>query len=216
MAVSNVNNTSSASTQGANLSATMDTNASQDRFLKLLVAQLVNQDPMNPMDNAQMTSQIAQINTVTGIQQLNNTMMTMAGQFASMQVLQGTSLVGREVLVEGDKLAVDEGTTIAKGNFDLLDSATNVKVDIYSTGGLLLGSVPMGPRAEGRQSFEFDAGSYVGGMRYVVSAVNAKDKVDVVSLSRDKVVSAGAQNGVLSLTLQKGGAVGYPDIKAIL
>jgi autotransporter-associated beta strand protein len=39
---------------------------SQDRFLKLLVAQLNNQDPMNPMDNAQMTTQMAQINTVTG------------------------------------------------------------------------------------------------------------------------------------------------------
>lgn len=216
MAVSNVNNTTSASTTGANLSATMDTNASQDRFLKLLVAQLVNQDPMNPMDNAQMTSQIAQINTVTGIQQLNNTMMTMAGQFASMQVLQGTSLVGREVLVEGDRLTVDADSTVAKGAFDLTDTATNVKVEVYTAGGLLLGTVPMGPRAEGRQNFEFEAGSYTGAMRYVVTAVNGKDKVDTVSLTRDRVVSAGAQNGVLSLTLQKGGAVGYPDIKAIL
>lgn len=50
-----------------------DPAAAQDRFLKLLVAQLNNQDPMNPLDNAQMTSQIAQINTVTGIQQLNQT-----------------------------------------------------------------------------------------------------------------------------------------------
>ncbi|HPW83568.1 MAG TPA: flagellar hook capping FlgD N-terminal domain-containing protein, partial [Rhodoferax sp.] len=42
-----------------------DAEKSQDRFLKLLVAQLNNQDPMNPMDNAQMTSQMAQINTVS-------------------------------------------------------------------------------------------------------------------------------------------------------
>ena len=50
-----------------------DATAAQDRFLKLLVAQLNNQDPMNPMDNAQMTSQMAQINTVTGINKLNET-----------------------------------------------------------------------------------------------------------------------------------------------
>ena len=44
-----------------------------DRFLKLLVAQMQNQDPLNPMDNAQVTSQMAQINTVTGIDKLNTT-----------------------------------------------------------------------------------------------------------------------------------------------
>ena len=52
--------------------------ASQDRFLKLLVAQLNNQDPLNPMDNAQMTTQMAQINTVSGIQELNATLKGMA------------------------------------------------------------------------------------------------------------------------------------------
>ena len=44
---------------------------SEDRFLKLLVAQMQNQDPLNPMDNAQVTSQMAQINTVSGIDKLN-------------------------------------------------------------------------------------------------------------------------------------------------
>jgi len=63
----------------------------QDRFLKLLVAQLNNQDPMNPMDNAQMTTQIAQINTVSGIQQLNDTIKTLAAQYTSMQVMQGAA-----------------------------------------------------------------------------------------------------------------------------
>src|SRR5256885_9077140 len=57
---------------------------------------------MNPMDNAQMTSQMAQINTVTGIQQLNKTMESMAGQFTAMQVLQGTQMIGRTVLTEGN------------------------------------------------------------------------------------------------------------------
>src|SRR6218665_3011868 len=58
----------------------------QAGFLKLLVAKLNNQDPMNPLDNAQMTSQIAQINTVTGIQQLNQTMQRMAAQFDALQL----------------------------------------------------------------------------------------------------------------------------------
>jgi flagellar basal-body rod modification protein FlgD len=45
----------------------------QDRFLKLLVSQLKNQDPLNPLDNAQVTTQLAQISTVTGLEQLNAT-----------------------------------------------------------------------------------------------------------------------------------------------
>ncbi|MEG0141807.1 MAG: flagellar hook capping FlgD N-terminal domain-containing protein, partial [Comamonas sp.] len=67
-----------APTTGNTKSSVTDPNEAQDRFLKLLVAQLNNQDPMNPMDNAQMTSQMAQINTVTGIQQLNQTMQSMS------------------------------------------------------------------------------------------------------------------------------------------
>ena len=51
-----------------------DTTITADRFLKLLVAQMQNQDPLNPMDNAQVTSQMAQINTVTGIDKLNTTL----------------------------------------------------------------------------------------------------------------------------------------------
>ena len=69
--------------------------AEQDKFMTMLVAQLNNQDPLNPMDNAQMTSQMAQINTVSGIQQLNKTMSDMATQFGSLQALQGVSLIGR-------------------------------------------------------------------------------------------------------------------------
>ena len=80
------------------------------------MAQLNNQDPMNPLDNAQMTSQMAQINTVTGIQQLNQTMASMAAQFNSLlQVMQGTALVGRSVLTEGSTVTIDDKT--GKGGF---------------------------------------------------------------------------------------------------
>ena len=95
---------STTTTTSSSKSSVTDPNEAQDRFLKLLVAQLNNQDPMNPLDNAQMTSQMAQINTVTGIQQLNLTMVSMAEQFASMQAMQGTMLLGRSVQVEGDSL----------------------------------------------------------------------------------------------------------------
>ena len=59
----------------------------QDRFMKLLVAQMKNQDPLNPMDNAQMTTQIAQINTVAGLERLNTTVEGLASQFTQLREL---------------------------------------------------------------------------------------------------------------------------------
>ncbi|OZA55313.1 MAG: flagellar biosynthesis protein FlgD, partial [Acidovorax sp. 17-64-282] len=93
-ATSATSGSTAVSTTATRADTTTDASAGQDRFLKLLVAQLNNQDPMNPLDNAQMTSQIAQINTVTGIQQLNDTVKGLVSQFAAQQMLQGSAMVG--------------------------------------------------------------------------------------------------------------------------
>ena len=130
-------------------------NAAQDRFLKLLVAQLNNQDPMNPMDNAQMTSQMAQINTVTGIQQVNDTLKSMAEQFTAMQVLQGANMVGHEVLVDGNQLTITNG--VAGGAVDLAARAESVKVDILSPGGQVIDTFNLGALNAGRHNFDWDA-----------------------------------------------------------
>src|SRR3990167_8514165 len=73
------------------------TSDAQDRFLKLLVAQLKNQDPLNPMDNAQITTQMAQISTVSGIDKLNSTLQSMAAAFNAGQSLQATAMIGHGV-----------------------------------------------------------------------------------------------------------------------
>jgi flagellar basal-body rod modification protein FlgD len=87
-----------------------NTAVSADTFLKLLVAQMKNQDPLNPMDNAQVTSQMAQINTVTGINALNTTVQSLSSQFTQMQALQGASLVGHSVILPGNMLTIDPTT----------------------------------------------------------------------------------------------------------
>ena len=99
-------------TSSSTATAATSTTATQDRFMTLLVAQLKNQDPMSPMDNAQMTSQMAQINTVTGIQQVNDTLKSMATQFTSLQVLQGSSMVGHNVLVASNTLSINSGVAM--------------------------------------------------------------------------------------------------------
>ena len=75
--------------------------AEQDKFMTLLVTQLKNQDPMNPLDNAQLTSQFAQLSTVTGVNKLNTTMEAMKSSYQAAEQLQAANLIGRGVLVAG-------------------------------------------------------------------------------------------------------------------
>ena len=210
--------TSAIATGADTTKATTDTAAMQDRFLKLLVAQINNQDPMSPMDNAQMTSQMAQINTVSGIQQVNQTLTSMAAQFATMQVLQGASMVGHNVLTAGNALVPDATTGMAAGAIDLTAPADAVKVEILAPGGQVLDTVNLGALPQGRQAFEWNAASYQGpgSPSFKVTATKGTQPVASTSLVREKVTSVGSANGAMAIQLQSGRSVAYTDIAAIL
>src|SRR3954466_13569648 len=80
--------------------------AAQDRFMKLLVTQLKNQDPLNPLDNAQVTSQLAQLSTVTGVNKLNTTLESLKASYQSSKALQATNLINHGVLAAGKDLTL--------------------------------------------------------------------------------------------------------------
>src|SRR5688500_16052862 len=119
-----------------------------DRFLTLLVTQLRNQDPLNPLDNAQVTTQLAQISTVSGINKLNETVASLSASFAAGQYLQATSLVGREVVVAGSKLTVDaEGK--AKYAMAIAKDADAVSVTIKDAAGVVVRTIDAGAQKSG-------------------------------------------------------------------
>src|SRR5678815_554353 len=135
MAVSSTNSATDATAAASSLTASStDATATSDRFLKLLVAQMQNQDPLSPMDNAQVTSQMAQINTVSGIEKLNLTVQGLSSQFAQLQAVQGVSLVGHDVVVPGNTLQVAEDAT-AQAGYELANPADQVKVEILGPSG---------------------------------------------------------------------------------
>ena len=213
----NVNSPSAAGSATGAASSTKSTGEElQDRFLKLLVASLNNQDPMNPMDNAQITSQMAQVNTVVGIEQLNTTTKGLADQFAALQVLQGTNMIGRTVLTPGNSLATNEGKSTAA--FDLDSSAANVKVSITTASGELVGSMDMGSMDAGRHYFTWDSSAYKGDasqLRFNVTASNGATNVAAGTLSPNAVVATSAADGKLMLELSDGSSVDYNTVKAV-
>src|SRR4051812_28080749 len=110
---------------------TKDTNsaeAMQDKFMTLLVTQMKNQDPLNPMDNAQVTSQLAQLSTVTGIDKLNSTVEALKGSYQTSQTLQATSMIGHGVLVPGSATTLVEGKALM--GIEMSSPADKVQVTI--------------------------------------------------------------------------------------
>ena len=131
-----------------------------NRFLTLLVTQLQNQDPLNPLDNAQVTSQLAQLSTVNGINRLNDTLSGLVASFGANQYLQAANLVGHDVLVPGNAMKLEGGK--AAGGFTLASAAEKVVVTITDAAGTRIRQLDLGARSDGAQSFAWDGKSDAG------------------------------------------------------
>jgi flagellar basal-body rod modification protein FlgD len=202
----------SATASGTTANAS-DATATSDRFLKLLVAQMRNQDPLSPMDNAEVTSQMAQINTVTGIQQLNTTMQGLAGQFAQLQALQGASLVGHSVVVPGNGLQVADG--VGHGGFELTGPADAVKVEILSPGGQVIDTMQLCAQSSGLHGFDWNAGSATtsSGLRFRVTSTTGGVSSAATTLVKDTVDAVSTSGGTFTLDLANSGLVPYSSVR---
>ena len=197
-------------------SAASDASVTSDRFLKLLVAQMQNQDPLNPMDNAEVTSQMAQINTVTGIDQLNTTVQGLSSQFMQMQAMQGASLVGRDVIVAGNTLSIDETNSVGQGGFQLDNPADAVKVEILSPSGAVVQTLNLGAEGAGMHSFDWPSGSATAasGLTFRVTATTGGVSTPVTAMMRDRVDAVSTSGTTFNLELENSGTVPYTAIKA--
>lgn len=130
-------------------------NLGKNEFLELLVAQLNNQNPLEPQENGEFIGQLAQFSTVEGVEKLNSSMETILSGFQSSQALQASSLVGRKVIVPADKAVVDTSETF-KGSLILPTSSSNVYVNIYDEAGAVVSRVNLGQKEAGTISFMWD------------------------------------------------------------
>ncbi|MFZ4552192.1 MAG: flagellar hook assembly protein FlgD [Aquabacterium sp.] len=216
MSTTAVSGASAATTSSTKTSTTSATDAS-DRFLKLLVTQMQNQDPLNPMDNAQVTSQMAQINTVTGIDKLNTTVTTLSSNLTQMQLLQGASLVGHAVLLEGNQLAYNSTTGKAGGGYELASAATKVQIDIVNSAGTVVDSITQTGKAAGRQSFDWTppSGTDTSNLKFKITATSNNTAVKSTPLMTDLVEAVNTTDGNLTLELSNSGSTAYSKVKAI-
>lgn len=204
----------------AKTAAKSTADAAQDRFMTLLVTQMRNQDPMNPLDNAQVTSQLAQLSTVTGIDKLNATMQSLMGSYQSSQTLQAADMIGHGVFVPGSKVALSEGKALL--GVELTEPADSVKVRILDDSGRAIHTMDLGAQKAGVLPLAWDGATDSGATAadgkytFEVKALRGDQKAASTALTFGAVtsVTTGAQG--VKLSLPGIGDVSLADIKQIL
>ncbi|MFT6051730.1 MAG: flagellar basal-body rod modification protein FlgD [Halioglobus sp.] len=145
----------------------------QEDFMRLMVAQLENQDPTKPMDNFEFLSQIAQFGTVDGIQGLKSEFSDISSVLYANQALDAAGLIGNKVVTDSNLGVLTEGETLS-ATIDLPQSAASVTLYIQNMAGRVVHSQPMGPATAGELQVDWngidDEGNPVLPGQYRVSA----------------------------------------------
>lgn len=214
--VSGVNNTSANSNVAGNNAADL-----QSSFLTLLVAQLKNQDPTNPMENNELTTQLAQISTVSGIEKLNTTLGAITGQLNNNQSVQASNLIGHGVMIPGDKVLVGSKTTTPFG-VELVQGADKVSATLTDKDGKVVRTIDLGGLSAGVHTFSWDGtlddGSAAADGAYTVSinATNGGTQLVAQPLNFAMVNGVVRSNGNVLLDLGTYGNSSLDDIRQII
>jgi flagellar basal-body rod modification protein FlgD len=193
----------------------------KNEFMDLMLAQLKNQNPLEPQDNGEFISQLAQFSSLEEMQKLSSTVNDVVGQFRSTQALQASAMVGKTVMAPSD-IGVLGAEGELKGSVGVPASTGGLRLSIQNQSGELVRQLDLGSSPAGVKSFSWDGkdgngnalppgsykivaeASYPGGTVQLPTMVSAN--VDSVSLG---------QNGSVTLNLAGMGSIALSDVKQI-
>ncbi|MCW8407764.1 flagellar hook assembly protein FlgD [Legionella sp. PATHC035] len=183
MTTNSVNGTNASNLPYNQIDSSAKKSLGQQDFLRLMVAQIQNQDPMQPQVNGEFLSQLAQFSTNDGVTKMQESLQQMATSLQSNQALQASALVGRKVLVNSNTLQLGaEGDS--KAAVDIPPGLSNLSASIYSDTGELIKTISLGQPTPGFFQFSWDG---TGGDNNRVK--EGKYKVDVHAVYGGKEVS---------------------------
>ncbi|AJX30892.1 flagellar hook assembly protein FlgD [Burkholderia oklahomensis] len=208
-----------------NVASSLSTTSASDlqtTFLKLLVTQLQNQDPTSPVDSAQMTSQLAQINTVSGIAQLNTSLTSLSSQLTAGQQTQAAMLIGSNVLAPGNTVPVKSGAASPFG-VQLTSAVSNLTITVKNASGVVVNTINAGAQSAGTVPFNWTptdtAGNKLPDGTYTISASytdTSGKQYAPTTLSSAQVLSVVKQaDGTPGLVLSNGSTVGFSQVASI-
>jgi len=228
--MASVNNSTSASSaeifsainaaSGSKTSSTSAAADQQDRFLTLLMTQIKNQDPLNPLDNAQVTTQLAQLNTVNGIEKLNATLSQLLAGYNETQAMQAAGIIGKNVVVAGNNLPLANGQAI--GAASLAGAADAVTLTVKDSSGKVVQTQSLGAKSAGNFYFAWDGkdanGNVMkdGNYTFSVDAMAGVAKVDVSPMQVGTVSAVVRGKSGFQLDLGSLGEFSFTDVQEIL
>lgn len=220
-----INSTSSTSSSSStskteNKSSGISSLSSED-FLKLMLAQLKNQDPMNAMDPNEYVSQLAQFTTASGTQEMQTSIATLSESMRSSQMLEGSSMIGREILVAGEGATLG-ATGSVRGAVDVPSGAVSAQINIRDASGQLVRSMPMST-TEGLQDFTWDGATSAGerapageyDFEVVANVGGANESLETLLSDRVTSVTIDATNG-LTLNTASLGPRALDDVRRVM
>jgi flagellar basal-body rod modification protein FlgD len=227
MTTTNTNNTTDpyafingnkSSTQQTSNNGQLDQNA----FLKLMIAQLKNQDPTKPQDPSEFMSQLAQFSQVTSTQNMESSIQSLTDSMRSTQLINGTSLVGHDILAKATTDTIDAGGTVT-GAVDAPKGTTAIKVVVKDAAGAEVRSFDLKNVGEGLNGFTWDGKTNTGltapAGQYTFSTVasNGGETGALDPLLTSKVGSVTIDPATSALTLNTtAGAVALADVRRVL
>ncbi|MDR3415006.1 MAG: FlgD immunoglobulin-like domain containing protein [Nevskia sp.] len=210
---------SAASSAASAATAAASNVVNEQDFLKLMTSQLQDQDPLNPVSNAEFFSQIAQFSTVSGIDQLNSSFSSLSSALATSQTLQAANLVGQSVLVPGS-----QGQLTSSGMYGAVQvpASGDVTVQIHNSAGALVNTLDLGTQSAGTVPFGWD-GKDANGNALPTGAYTISAQVGSGSSAQAAITDVAAQvqsvsvnSGTLTLNLQGLGQVPFSQVQQIL
>jgi len=188
----------------------------QDNFLTLFVTQLKNQDPLNPMDNAQMTTQLAQISTLKGIEAMNTSLSSLLSAYNTSQALQAAGAIGSQILVEGTGLTLSGGN--AQGGATLASPADSVVLTIKDASGRVVQTEELGKQEAGTIAFSWDGKNSAGVQQadgqysFSVKATSGGVSVNATPVQVGKVAAVVKSGSSFVLELTTGQTVAFDKV----
>lgn len=199
-----------------------DNELGQDAFLRLMITQLENQNPLEPQKNSEFVAQLAQFSSVEGLQNLNSTVSGLVSDFQSSRALQATSMVGRAVTVPAEQSYLAEGGAIF-GSMDLPASTGALSMRVYNEAGQLVWQRELGAQEAGELTFAWDGqlddGSVAPPGEYRFEALaqihGQPERLQTYLAANVNSVTLGPNN-TMTLNLAGIGPVALGDVKEIL
>ena len=202
--------------------ASDDDDLGMDTFVNLLVVQLQNQDPLNPMEDDDFTAQLAQFSSLEQLENISSAVEDVNEGMLRQDMLGAVGFIGKDVLAYGSTIS-KEDDEISAASYTLEDDVSQMYVNVYDSDGVIVYSEAVSGRQAGTYSFTWDGTDYNGIEQpdgvysLAISAEDADGEAVYVSTEvSGRVTSVFTENGLPQLRLSDGRQVGFYNVKEIL